>query len=106
MGWSLPAALGARIARPEHPAVALTGDGSFLFSCTTLATAYEYDVPVIVVVMNNRSLQIERELMQRLYGRTAFVDFVKQSSGEPWNPDLLAMAQAMGAGAEKVRTPG
>ena len=106
MGWSLPAALGARIARPEHPAVALTGDGSFLFSCTTLATAYEYDVPVIAVVLNNRSLQIERELMQRLYGRTAFVDFVKQSSREPWNPDLLAMAQAMGAGAEKVKTPG
>lgn len=105
MGWSLAAAFGARFAHPEHPAIALIGDGAFLFSCTTLATAYEYDVPIIAVVLNNRSLQIEREVMNRLYGRTAFVDFVKQSTKEMWNPDLVAMAKAMGAEANKVQTP-
>jgi acetolactate synthase-1/2/3 large subunit len=105
MGWSLPAALGARVAYPGQPSIALIGDGSFLFSSTTLATAYEYDLPVIAVVLNNKSLQIERELMHRLYGRTAFVDFVKQSTKEPWNPDLIAMANAMGAEAKKVQTP-
>jgi acetolactate synthase I/II/III large subunit len=105
MGWSLPAALGARIAHPEQPSVALMGDGSFLFSCTALATAYEYDIPVIAVVLNNRSLQIEREVMNRVYGRTAFVDFMKQSNQQPWNPDFLAIAQAMGAEALKVKTP-
>jgi acetolactate synthase-1/2/3 large subunit len=105
MGWSLPAALGTRVARPEHPVVALIGDGSFLFTSSTLATAYEYDIPVIAVVMNNRTLQIERELMNRLYGRVSFCDFQKQSSGEPWNPDLLGIARAMGAGAKKVKTP-
>jgi len=106
MGWSLPAAFGTRVARPGYPVVALIGDGSFLFSCTTLATAYEYDIPVIAVVMNNRSLQIEGELMQRLYGRKAFCDFVKQSTREPWNPNFLAIAEAMGARSKKVRTPG
>jgi acetolactate synthase-1/2/3 large subunit len=105
MGWSLPAAFGARVAHAEHPAVALLGDGAFLFSCTTLATAYEYDVPVIAVVLNNRTLQIEGELMEKLYGRRAFCDFVKASTQEPWNPDLMAMAEAMGARAHKVRTP-
>jgi len=105
MGWSLPAALGAKRLHPEQPAVALLGDGSFLFSCTTLCTAYEYDLPVIAVVLNNKALQIERELMDRLYGRTAFVDFVKESSGEPWNPDFLSIAKAMGAQAEKVHKP-
>jgi acetolactate synthase-1/2/3 large subunit len=105
MGWSLPAAFGTRVARPEHPVVALIGDGSFLFTSSTLATAYEYDIPVIAVVMNNRTLQIERELMNRLYGRVSFCDFQKQSSGEPWNPDLLGIARAMGAGAKKVKTP-
>ncbi len=105
MGWSLPAAFGTRMARPEHPVVALIGDGSFLFTCSTLATAYEYDVPLIAVVMNNRTLQIEREIMKRIYGRVSFCDFAKQSSQEPWNPDLLAMAKAMGAEGKKVKTP-
>ena len=105
MGWSLPAAFGTRVARPGYPVVALIGDGSFLFSCTTLATACEYDIPVIAVVMNNRTLQIERELMNKLYGRVSFCDFAKQSTREPWNPDLIAMARAMGAEGKKVKTP-
>ena len=105
MGWSLPAAFGTRVARPEHPVVALIGDGSFLFTCTTLATAYEYDIPIIAVVMNNRTLQIERELMNKLYGRVSFCDFVKHSTQEPWNPDLIAMARAMGAEGKEVKTP-
>jgi acetolactate synthase-1/2/3 large subunit len=105
MGWSLPAAFGARIANPKYPAVALMGDGSYLFSCTTLATAYEHDVPLVAIVLNNKSLQIERELMHRLYGRTAFVDFKRKSTNTPWNPNLMAIAAAMGAQAEKVATP-
>jgi acetolactate synthase-1/2/3 large subunit len=105
MGWSLAAAMGARVARPDQPSVALIGDGSFLFSCQTLATAYEYDLPVTAVVLNNKSLQLEREVMNRMYGRISFVDYVKKSSGELWNPDIVAIAKAMGAQAEKVRSP-
>ncbi len=105
MGWSLPAAFGARIANPEHPAIALIGDGSFLFSCTTLATAYEYDVPIIAVVMDNKSLQIEGEIMNRIYGRKSFTDYVKQSTNEPWGPDCVGMAEALGAKGKHVKTP-
>jgi acetolactate synthase-1/2/3 large subunit len=43
--------------------------------------------------------------MNRLYGRVSFCDFVKQSTQEPWNPDLIAMARAMGAEGRKVKTP-
>jgi acetolactate synthase-1/2/3 large subunit len=105
MGWSLPAAFGSRIAHPEHPSVALLGDGSFLFSAATLATAYEYETPVVAVVLNNRSLQIERELMERSYGRTAFTDFVRESTQEPWSPDIVGIAEAMGSKAKKVTKP-
>jgi acetolactate synthase-1/2/3 large subunit len=105
MGWSLPASFGTRLARPDHPVVALMGDGSFLVTCSTLATAYEYDIPLIAIVMNNRSLQVEREMMNKVYGRTSFCDFVKQSTQELWNPDLTAIAKAMGAGAKKVKSP-
>jgi acetolactate synthase-1/2/3 large subunit len=106
MGWSLAAALGSKLAMPGRPALAVMGDGSFLFSNQTLATAYEYDLPVTAVVLNNRSLQIEREAMMKFYGRTAFVDSVKQSTNELWSPDLMKVAEAMGANALKVKTPG
>ncbi|NIO10200.1 MAG: hypothetical protein GTO40_20220, partial [Deltaproteobacteria bacterium] len=58
------------------------------------------------VVMDNRSLQIEGELMNKLYGRKAFSDYVKQSTKEPWGPDLVGMAEALGAKGKKVKTPG
>jgi len=105
MGWSLPSALGAKVARPEHPAIALIGDGSYLFSSSSLATAFEQDIPVIAIALNNKSLQIEGELMERLYGRRAYTDYSKESTGEPWGPNLMTIAEAMGAQAKKVNAP-
>lgn len=105
MGWSLPAALGAKFARPDQPAIALIGDGSFVFANSTLATAYEYDMPVVAVVMTNNTLQIERELMEKKYGRHAYVDYVKRKTGEPWGPDFSKIADAMGAKAKKISSP-
>ena len=55
-----------------------------------------------MVVFNNRSLQIERELMFRLYGREAFCDYRKAGSKELWNPDLCKWAESMGAAAIQV----
>jgi acetolactate synthase-1/2/3 large subunit len=105
MGWSLPAALGAKFARPDAPAVVLMGDGSFMFSNSSLATAREYDKPLVVLVMNNRSLQIERELMEKKYGRSAFVDYRIERTKEMWGPDYLKIADAMEAAATKVSRP-
>ena len=105
MGWSLPAALGAKFARPDQPSIALIGDGSFIFGNSALATAYEYDQPVTAIVMNNGSLQIEKELMERHYGRSAFVDYKKTKTGEMWGPNYMQIAEAMGAGAIKVKHP-
>lgn len=105
MGWSLAAALGARAGNPDRPAVAVMGDGSYLFSNATLATCYEYDLPVTAVVLNNRSLQIEREAMLKFYGRASYVDSIKQSTNELWSPDLVKIAEAMGAEAVRINTP-
>jgi acetolactate synthase-1/2/3 large subunit len=105
MGWSLPAALGAKFARPDQPAIALIGDGSFIFANATLATAYEYDQPVVAIVMNNKSLQIERELMERKYGRSTFVDYKRKKTNSLWGPDFPKLAEAMGAKAARVEKP-
>jgi acetolactate synthase-1/2/3 large subunit len=105
MGWSLPCGLGAKLARPDHASVVFMGDGSFLMTGTTLATAVEYDIPLVVVVFDNCTLQIERELMKRVYGRTAFCDYRLQATGELWNPDLVKWADAMGAVARRISRP-
>jgi acetolactate synthase-1/2/3 large subunit len=102
MGWSASAVLGASLARERGQAVALLGDGSFMMGGTAVATAVEQDLPVVWVVLNNRSLQIERELMVRAYGRESLCDYRLRKTGERWNPDFVRWAEAMGARATKV----
>ena len=96
MGWSVPGVLGARLANPDHPAIAFVGDGSFMMTGTAVATAVEYALPVVWVVMNNRSLVFERR-MDKVYGRHIFCDYRIEATGELWNPDLVRMAESMGA---------
>lgn len=102
MGWSIPAAIGASIAGGNCPAIALLGDGSYLMRATAVATAVEQNLPVVFVVLENRSLQVERELMFRLYGREAFCDYRKVGEEGLWGPDLCGMADAMGAHGVRV----
>jgi acetolactate synthase-1/2/3 large subunit len=102
MGWSASAIIGASIAQGNRPALALIGDGSFIMGGTAVATAVEQNLPIVWVVHNNRSLQIERELMFRLYGRETFCDYRKTGAKELWNPDISKWAEAMGAGATHV----
>lgn len=102
MGWSASAVIGASIAQGNRPALALLGDGSFIMGGTAVATAVEQNLPIVWIVHNNRSLQIERELMLRLYGRETFCDYRKTTTGELWNPDFCKWADAMGAAALHV----
>jgi acetolactate synthase-1/2/3 large subunit len=102
MGWSASGIIGASIALGNRPALALIGDGSFIMGGTAVATAVEQSLPLTWVVLNNRSLQIERELMFRLYGRETFCDYRKNSSKDLWNPDIGKWADAMGACALHV----
>ncbi len=102
MGWSASAIIGASIAMGNRPALALIGDGSFIMGGTAVATAVEQNLPLTWVVLNNRSLQIERELMLKLYGRETFCDYRKSTGKELWNPDLVKWADAMGATAMHV----
>ena len=102
MGWSIPGGIGAALARPEEPTVVLVGDGSFVMTGSALLTAVEQRIPLVVIVLNNSTLQIERELMGKLYGRTALTDYVRADTGQPHNPDFVAWARAMGAEGVRV----
>ncbi len=104
MGWSIPGLIGARLANPSHPAIAFVGDGSFMMTGTALATAVEYDIPAVWVILNNRSVQFERR-MKNIYGKEVFCDYRIERTGELWNPDFIKMAEALGAEALKLNKP-
>jgi acetolactate synthase-1/2/3 large subunit len=107
MGFGTCGVLGLKLAKPERPAVCVTSDGSFMMFPGAVATAVEHDIPAVWVIMNNYTIGVIRDL-QRFYmdNREIGTSFVKQSTGEFWNPDFAAMATAMGAGAVSVDQPG
>lgn len=72
MGFGLPTAIGATLARPETPAVLFTGDGSLLMNLQELATAAEEGLNVKVIVMNNESLGLVRQQQDLFYGQRCF----------------------------------
>lgn len=61
MGWSVPAAVAAKLLRPERPVMAVTGDGGFVMTSNAISTAVQYDLPLVVVVHNNGGLGMVRE---------------------------------------------
>ena len=107
MGFGTCGVLGVKLARPDRPAVCVTSDGSFMMFPGAVATAVEHDIPAVWVIMNNYTIGVIRDL-QRFYmdNREIGTSFVKQSTGEFWNPDFAAMAQAMGAGLGLGRPAG
>jgi len=102
MGWSASAAIGASMASGGKPAVALLGDGAFIMRATVMLTAVEQKLPVIAVVFDNKSLQIEREAMFKIYGRESLCDYRKKGETELWGPDFAKMAEGMGCVGVRV----
>ena len=103
MGFGVAGALGAQLAAPGRPCVAVVGDGAFLMHASVLATAYEYNIPVVYVVWNNYAYGSIRGL-QRGYlgGRELATDFKHPGTNKPYNPDFAAMARAAGIAGVSV----
>lgn len=105
MGWSCGGVLGAKLANPQHPALAFIGDGSFMMTGLALATAREQNISAVWVILNNRTIGIEREAMEALYGRSSFCDTRIEQTGESWCPDYVKMADSMGVEGRKIAKP-
>ena len=71
MGWAFPAALGAKLAAPTRPVVAMAGDGDFLMTFQEIATAVQYNIPVVAIVLNNQGWQAIRDLQIIAFGDDA-----------------------------------
>jgi acetolactate synthase I/II/III large subunit len=98
LGSGFPTALGAKVANPDRPVVAITGDGGFMFGVQELATAVQFNIGVVTLVFNNNSYgNVRRDQRERFDGRVVASDLV--------NPDFVKLAESFGVGAARVTSP-
>ncbi|MDU6139491.1 thiamine pyrophosphate-dependent enzyme, partial [Bradyrhizobium sp.] len=98
LGAGFPTALGAKVAHPDRPVVAITGDGGFMFAVQELATAVQYNIGVVTLVFNNNAYgNVRRDQRERFDGRVVASDLV--------NPDFVRLAESFGVAASKVTSP-
>ncbi|MFB5628475.1 MAG: biosynthetic-type acetolactate synthase large subunit [Nitrosarchaeum sp.] len=91
MGWGFPAAIGAKVAKPNVPVVDIAGDGSFSMTENSLATAVLEDIPVIVFLLNNFSLGMVAQWQRTFYNRR----MIGVDQGKC--PDYVKLAESYGA---------
>ena len=96
LGYALPAAIGAKVARPEAPVVALTGDGGLMYCLGEMASAVGADAPVICLLWNNESFEEIRHCMVAAQ--------VEPVGVELYSPDFLALAKSVGWEAAHAET--
>ena len=95
MAYGIPAALAAKALHPERVVVCIAGDGDFMMSGLELATAVQYQLPIVIFVVNNRMYGTIRMHQERHFpGRVVGTDLV--------NPDFAAYAASFGAHGEVV----
>ena len=98
MGFGFPAALGAKVARPDVPVIDVAGDGSFLMTENSLATSIEEQIPVTVVILNNRMLGMVAQWQRFFYNRR----YSGVQLGK--SPDFVKLAESYGAQGIRVST--
>jgi acetolactate synthase I/II/III large subunit len=94
LGYAWPAALGASLASPGTPVLAVVGDGGFLYGTQELAAARQYGLQTVVLVVDDGGYGILREYQRDSSGETTAVDLEE--------PDFLALAEAYGVPAERT----
>jgi acetolactate synthase-1/2/3 large subunit len=98
LGSGFPTALGAKVANPDRPVVAITGDGGFMFAVAELATAVQFNIGVVTLVFNNNAYgNVRRDQRERFDGRVVASDLV--------NPDFVKLAESFGVAVSRVTSP-
>ena len=95
LGYSLPAAIGAKLACPQQPVVSISGDGGFLFTMQELATARAQNLDLIALVFNDNAFGSIRTYQDRMFGG-------RHIGSELTNPDFVKVGEAFGAKSLRV----
>ncbi len=106
MGFTVPGAIGAKLAAPDRQVLGIAGDGDFLQTCQELGMAVQYDIPVVYLVLNNFGWQSIRNLQTNAYGpeRVLATPFQKKD-GTPYSAHIADLSRAFGCYAERVESP-
>ena len=99
MGYGFPAAMGAKVGRPEKTVIDISGDGSFQMNSQELATVVQNEIPVVVVILNNGYLGMVRQWQELFYERRYSCTFIKGSV------DFVKLAEAYGALGLRAERP-
>jgi benzoylformate decarboxylase len=103
IGWGLPAAIGAKLAQPDRPVVALIGDGSAMYTVQALWTAARYRLPIIWVIFNNTSYRILKQRLVAMRGLAEQADtFVGMELNDP-AIDFVGLAKSLGIEGARAR---
>jgi acetolactate synthase I/II/III large subunit len=107
MGFAVAGSLGAQFAAPDRPVVAVCGDGGLLMTANAVATAVEYELPVVWVVWNNNGYGSIRGQQATFFGndREIATRFRRGGNGELVSADFAALGRAMGATGYSADTP-
>lgn len=97
MGFGLPAAIGAQLARPNSLVINITGDGSFQMNLQELATCREHNIPIKIIIMNNGYLGMVRQMQEKIYNNLYQVKMT--------NPDFVKISEAYDLFAIRVQKP-
>jgi acetolactate synthase I/II/III large subunit len=99
MGYATCAAIGGKLAAPDRPVVSLIGDGCFMMNGMEVATAVNYDIPVVWIVQNNAKLGLVHEMQKMSLGEKTVVTTFKRV-------DVAKVAEGLGAKAYRIERPG
>ncbi len=96
MGYGLPAGVGAKLAKPDHHVVTISGDGSFMMNIQEMATLNRYNIPLKIVLLDNSSLGLVRQWQELFYQENySEIDLSD-------NPDFVEVAKAFGLSAFRI----
>jgi len=99
MGFAVPGAIGVRLARPDEPVWAISGDGGFQMNMQEIATMVQEQIPVKMAIFNNGYLGMVRQWQQFFHGR-------RYSATPIWSPDYVKLAEAYGVAGWRVDNAG
>jgi acetolactate synthase-1/2/3 large subunit len=95
MGWAVPAAIGAKLARPDRKVVCVLGDGDFLQTLQEVAVCVTNDIAVTFLVQNNSGYMSIRGGQRKIMDRHVASEFTR-TDGSPYSPDFVAFAKSFG----------
>ncbi|HDR1845022.1 TPA: acetolactate synthase 3 large subunit [Pasteurella multocida] len=99
MGFGLPAALGVKLAYPDSTVVCVTGDGSIQMNIQELSTAQQYDIPIVIISLNNRFLGMVKQWQDLIYSGRHSQSYMNSL------PDFVKLTEAYGHVGIQINTP-